>query len=231
MRPHRNSITKHSTQATWIFLLLLNLSVPGLAADTHPITGRRYAGVMGVGGAPWLERAEREDEERPKAAVRLLKLKPGMVVGDVGAGSGYYTELIAKQVGPAGKVYATDIQPGMIDLLRQRIGRAKLTNVEALLSTEDDSRLPDAALDLIILVDVYHEFSEPQKMLRQLRAALKPGGLLVLLEFRKEDPSVPIRAEHKMSVAEVRAELEPEGFHFDKVLPDLPWQHMLYFHK
>jgi len=217
--------------ATVFGLVLLALPERVVAADTHPITGRTYAGVMGVGGAPWLERAEREDEERPKAAVRLLGLKPGMVVGDVGAGSGYYTELIARKVGSSGKVYATDIQPGMIQLLRQRVQRAGLTNVEAVLSTETDSGLPDSALDLIILVDVYHEFSQPQAMLRQLKAALKPGGRLVLLEFRKEDPAVPIRPEHKMSVAEVRAELEPEGFRFDKVLPDLPWQHILIFLK
>jgi ubiquinone/menaquinone biosynthesis C-methylase UbiE len=186
---------------------------------------------MGVGGAPWLERAERENEERPRVAVRLLNLKPGMIVADVGAGSGYYTELLAESVGPAGRVYATDIQPGMIALLRQRIARAKLTNVEPVLSTETETRLPAVALDLILLVDVYHEFSNPQEMLRQLRAALKPGGRLVLLEFRKEDPAVPIRPEHKMSIAEVRAELEPEGFTFDRVLPDLPWQHILIFHK
>ena len=222
---------KHCDLATYLLLGALTLAVPGLAADTHPITGRRYAGVMGVGGAPWLERAERESEERPRAAIRLLNLKPGMAVADVGAGSGYYTELLARTVGPSGKVYATDIQPGMIALLRQRIARAKLTNVEPVLSTESDTRLPAASLDLILLVDVYHEFSNPQEMLRQLRAALKPGGRLVLLEFRKEDPDVPIRPEHKMSVAEVRAELEPEGFTFDKVLPDLPWQHILIFHK
>ncbi len=222
---------KHCDLATYLLLGALTLAVPGLAADTHPITGRRYAGVMGVGGAPWLERAERENEERPRAAIRLLSLKPGMAVADVGAGSGYYTELLARTVGPSGKVYATDIQPGMIALLRQRIARAKLTNVEPVLSTESDTRLPAASLDLILLVDVYHEFSNPQEMLRQLRAALKPGGRLVLLEFRKEDPDVPIRPEHKMSVAEVRAELEPEGFTFDKVLPDLPWQHILIFHK
>jgi len=222
---------KRCSVATPFVLLALATPALGLAADSHPITGRRYAGVMGVGGAPWLERSEREDEERPKAAVRLLNLKPGMIVGDVGAGSGYYTELLAKQVGPTGKVYATDIQPGMIELLHQRIGRAKLTNVEALLSTATESRLPDTTLDMIILVDVYHEFSDPQQTLRQLKAALKPGGLLVLFEYRKEDPSVPIRPEHKMSVAEVRAELEPEGFRFEKVLPDLPWQHMLFFRK
>lgn len=222
---------KRSKLSIYLVLLVSILPLSALEADSHPITGRRYAGVMGVGGAPWLERAERENEERPKAAVRLLNLKPGMLIGDVGAGSGYYTELIAKQVGPSGKVYATDIQPGMIQLLQQRVARARLNNVEALLSAENNSRLPDAALDLILLVDVYHEFSQPQEMLRQLKAALKPGGQLVLLEFRKEDPTVPIRAEHKMSVAEVRAELEPEGFRFEKVLPDLPWQHMLFFRR
>jgi ubiquinone/menaquinone biosynthesis C-methylase UbiE len=222
---------KRNNVATFFFLAVLALPALVLAADKHPITGRPYAGVMGVGGAPWLERAERENEERPKAAVRLLNLKPGMIVGDVGAGSGYYTQLIAALVGPSGKVYATDIQPGMIQLLRQRIARAHLTNVEPVLSAENDTRLPNATLDLILLVDVYHEFSQPQLMLRQLKDALKPGGQLVLLEFRKEDPNVPIRAEHKMSVAEVRAELEPEGFRFEKMLPDLPWQHILIFRK
>jgi ubiquinone/menaquinone biosynthesis C-methylase UbiE len=197
----------------------------------HPVTGRRYAGVMGVGGAPWLERAEREDEEKPRLAVRLLNLRPGMVVADVGAGSGYYSELMSKAVGATGKVYACDIQPGMIQLLKQRVARAKLGNVEPILSAEDDPRLPEGAVDLILLVDVYHEFDKPQEMLRRLRKALKPGGQLVLLEFRKEDPKVPIREEHKMSVAEVRAELEPEGFVFERVLPDLPWQHILIFHK
>ena len=118
---------------------------------------------MGVGGAPWLERAERENEERPKVAVRLLDLKPGMIVADVGAGSGYYSELISKQVGPTGKVYATDIQPGMISSPpRAHRPQSKLTNVEPLLSTATDPALPAAAVDMILLVDVYHEFSEPQ---------------------------------------------------------------------
>lgn len=119
----------------------------------------------------------------------------------------------------------------MIRLLRRRIEDRKLANVEALLGGETTSNLPAACCDLILMVDVYHEFSKPQEMLRSLRAALKPGGQLVLLEFRKEDPSVPIHPDHKMSVAEVRAELEPEGFVFDKVLNDLPWQHILMFRK
>jgi len=210
----------------------LVLRVTGQApAGSHPITGRVYAGVMGVGGANWLERSEREQEEHPRLAVQLLNVQPGQVVADIGAGSGYYTALLSRAVGPTGKVFATDIQPGMIRLLQDRIRREKLQNVEPLLSTTSDPRLPASTLDLALLVDVYHEFSEPQLMLRKIRDALKPGGRLVLLEFRKEDPSVPIRPEHKMSVAEVRAEVEPEGFRFDQVLNDLPWQHILIFRR
>jgi predicted methyltransferase len=201
------------------------------SANTHPISGRTYASVMRVDGADWLERAERENEEKPRLAVELLDVKPGMAVADVGAGSGYYTAILSQKVGPEGKVYATDIQPGMIQLLKSRAERDKLSNVEVILGTESDPRLPPASCDLILLVDVYHEFSQPQAMLRKMRAALKPDGRLVLLEFRKEDPKVPIRIDHKMSVQDVRAEVEPEGFHLDRVLPDLPWQHILIFLK
>jgi predicted methyltransferase len=197
----------------------------------HPVSGRLIAPVMGAAGAPWLERAEREIEERPSLAVRLLRLQPGQTVADIGAGSGYYTELLSKAVGPNGKVYATDIQPEMIRLLEERKRRRRLANVETVLSTETDPRLPPESLDLALLVDVYHELAWPQQTLRRIREALKPGGRLVLIEFRKEDPSVPIREEHKMSVAEARAEVEPEGFAFDRVLNDLPWQHILIFRK
>lgn len=186
---------------------------------------------MSADGADWLERSERESEERPKLALQLLGIQPGMVVADVGAGSGYYTAMLARQVGPSGKVFASDIQPGMIERLNARLRREKIRNVETFLATETAARLPPSSCDLILLVDVYHEFSQPQAMLRNLRAALKPGGRLVLLEFREEDPKVPIRPEHKMSVDEVRAELEPEGFRLEKVLPDLPWQHILIFRK
>lgn len=193
----------------------------------HPVSGRIIAPVMGVGGAGWLERPEREREEAPSIAIRALELKAGQVVADIGAGSGYYTQRMADAVGPTGKVYATDIQPGMLDILKRRVARAGLTNVELVLGTVDDPKLPANTLDLAIMVDVYHELSEPQAFIRRLRAALKPTGRLVLLEFRKEDPSVPIRPEHKMSVAEVKAELEPEGFRLSTVLNDLPWQHIL----
>jgi len=197
----------------------------------HPATGRVIAPVMGAAGAAWLERSERESEERPSLAVRLLRLKPGQTVADIGAGSGYYTELLARAVGPSGRVYATDIQPEMIRLLEQRIQRKRLAHVQAVLASETDPRLPPESLDLALLVDVYHELACPQQMLRRLRESLKPGGRLVLIEFRKEDPSVPIREEHKMSIAEARAEVEPEGFVFDRVLNDLPWQHILIFRK
>jgi len=201
------------------------------AAEIHPVSGRRIAPVMGFGGADWLVRPERVTEENPDKAVSLLGLRPGMVVADVGAGVGYYTVKLAGKVGATGKVYATDIQPEMIRTLRQYVAKKGVTNVEPVLSTATATGLPEGAVDLMILVDVYHEFSEPQKMLAALRRALKPGGRLVLLEFRKEDPNIPIREEHKMSVAEAKQELEAEGFALEKVLHDLPWQHMLFFIK
>ncbi len=197
----------------------------------HPVTGRLIAPVMSAAGAAWLDRAEREIEERPRLAVKLLKLEPGQTVADIGAGTGYYTELLSKAVGSKGRVYATEIQPEMVRLLDERVRRKRLANVETVLATETDPRLPPESLDLALMVDVYHELASPQQVLRRLREALKPGGRLVLIEFRKEDPRVPIREEHKMSVAEARAEVEPEGFRFEGVLNDLPWQHILIFRK
>jgi len=197
----------------------------------HPISGRRFAGVMGYQGAQWLDREERDIEEEPDVAIDALDLTRGMVVADIGAGSGYMTVRMAKKVGPTGKVYGEDIQPEMIDLLQRRITKEKITNVIPLLGLTDDPKLPAAAIDLELLVDVYHEFSEPQKMLRGLRAALKPSGRLVLLEYRKEDPTIPIRIEHKMTVAEAKLEVEAEGFTLSKVDRRLPRQHILIFTK
>lgn len=214
-----------------IVLLSLALAGPVTAQGVHPKSGRRIAHVMGVGGADWLEREEREREESPSKAIELLDLKPGMVVADIGAGVGYYTIRMAKKVGPTGKVYASDIQPEMLALLRKRLADAKVGNVEMVLGTETDPKLPLNTLDLAIMVDVYHELAQPQRMLRKLRQTLKDDGRLVLLEFRKEDPYVPIKAEHKMSVAEAKLELEDEGFKLDQVIPGLPWQHILVFRK
>src|SRR5437660_789614 len=159
-------------------LLAVATTVPAqqtTASGVHPISGRRYATVMGFEGADWLERAEREDEEEPERALDALELKKGDTVADIGAGSGYITARIAKRVGPTGRVYAEDIQPEMLALLQQRIARQQLTNVTPVLGLFDDPKLPASAIDVELLVDVYHEFSEPQQMLRGLRTALKPG--------------------------------------------------------
>lgn len=175
------------------------------AQGRHPISGRAIAPVMGVGGAAWLERPERDADENTGVAVRALRLERGQVVADIGAGSGYYTVRMAREVGPTGRVYATDVQPGMLRLLARRIDEAHLGNVVPVLGAVDDPKLPEASLDLALMVDVYHELSAPQVFVGRLRASLKRTGRLVLLEFRKEDPSIPIRPEHKMSVAEVCA--------------------------
>ena len=197
----------------------------------HPVSGRVYAQTMGVQGASWLERNEREREEDPDLAIRLLKIQKGSTVADVGAGSGYITLKLARAVGSMGTVYANDIQPGMLDLLQKNVTKAKVANVMPILGTIDDPKLPADSIDLAIMVDVYHEFSQPQKMLQHLRDSLKANGRLVLLEYRAEDPNVPIRPEHKMTKAQVKLEVEHEGFKQSRVFDDLPWQHLLIFTK
>ena len=197
------------------------------AQRRHPVSGRVFAPVMGVGGAAWLERPEREDEEAPSKAIDLLDLKPGMAVADIGAGSGYYSSRIARRVGPAGRVYATDIQQGMIDILDRRIKAEGLANVTTILGAPDDPKLPPNSIDLAIMVDVYHELQQPQVFLQRLKSAFKPNGRLVLLEFRKEDPKIPILEVHKMSVTEVDQEMTAEGYAIDKVVEGLPWQHLI----
>ena len=212
--------------ASWL------LVVAAVAAQTpgiHPISGRRYAPVMGYQGAGWLERMERDDEEEPNIALSVLKIQKGDAVADIGAGSGFITERLASRVGPTGKVYANDIQPQMLQMLAGRLAKKKITNVTIVQGTSDDPKLAPASVDLEIMVDVYHEFSQPQAMLRKLREALKRGGRMVLLEYRKEDPTIPIRPEHKMSVAEAKLEVEAEGFTLSKVDESLPRQHILIF--
>lgn len=184
---------------------------------------------MGIGGAEWLERSEREIEELPETALSKIGLKPGMTVADVGAGVGYFTVRIGKRVGPDGKIYAVDVQPEMLSILKDRARKANLSNIQPILGSESDPRLPPGCCDLILMVDVYHELSQPQKMLQKMRRALKKDGRLVLLEYRKEDPHIPIRPEHKMSVEEAKAEVEAEGFKLEKTLSDLPRQHIFIF--
>ena len=158
-----------------------------------------------------------------------MKVAKGSTVGDVGAGSGYMSLRLARLVGAEGKVYAVDVQPGMLQLLQQNAAKAKLTNVVPVLGAFDDPKLPAATLDLIIMVDVYHEFSQPQRMLQRMREALKPGGRLALFEYRAEDPDVPILPLHKMTKAQVKTEVEAEGFKQTRVFDDLPWQHLIVF--
>src|SRR5580765_4217622 len=178
--------------------------VAGLAAQqpgVHPVSGRRYAPVMGYQGAEWLERGERDEEEAPDVALNVLKIAKGASVADIGAGSGYMTEKLAARVGPTGRVFANDVQPQMLEILSRRLAAKRIANVTLVQGTVDDPKLAPASVDLELMVDVYHELSQPQAMLQHLRDALKPGGRLVLLEYRKEDPTVPIKFEHKMSVA------------------------------
>jgi ubiquinone/menaquinone biosynthesis C-methylase UbiE len=200
-------------------------------SQQHPLTGRQIAPVMGADGAAWLERPEREAEEAPEKALDALAPWTGKVVADVGAGTGYFSLRMARRVGATGKVYANDLQPEMLDMLRTKAAKAGISNVEPVLGSEADPKLPVNALDLVLLVDVYHEFSRPQQMLQHIRASLKPDGRLVLLEYRKEDPSIPIRPEHKMSVKEVRTEVEAEGYKLDRVIETLPRQHIIIFKK
>jgi SAM-dependent methyltransferase len=212
-------------------LLIVPLFVHAQTRGRHPVSGRVYAGVMSAEGAAWLERPERQAEENPQLAIQLLALPAGAVAADIGCGSGYITELLSNAVGPTGRVYGVDIQPKMLELLRARMATKQLTNVTPVLSAIDDPKLPDDTLDLAIMVDVYHEFSEPQTMLQRLRRALKADGRLVLLEYRKEDPTIPILADHKMSVAEAKLEVEHEGFTLADVNESLPRQHILIFTK
>jgi ubiquinone/menaquinone biosynthesis C-methylase UbiE len=207
------------------------LTFTAFAQDVHPVSGRRIAPVMGVGGADWLIRPERVEEEHPDEALNAIGIAKGSTVADVGAGVGYYSAKLAKRVGPEGKIYANDIQQGMLDRLRKNMTAMKITNVIPILGGEDNPNLPRDTMDVILLVDVYHEFSKPVQMIDHLRDSLKPEGRLILLEYREEDPQVPIRTEHKMSVKTVRAELEPQGLKFEKSIEVLPWQHIIIFRR
>jgi ubiquinone/menaquinone biosynthesis C-methylase UbiE len=216
--------------AAYLGSLVLSLGIlSGQQPGTHPISGRRFAEVMDASGAAWLDRSERELEEAPDEALSIIGVKKGSTVADIGAGSGYMTVRLSKRVGANGIVYANDIQPPMLALLDARLKASRLSNVRLVLGTPDDPRLPSDSIDMALLVDVYHEFSQPQAMLRHLHDALKAGGRLVLLEYRKEDPSIPIRPEHKMSVDEAKKEIEPEGFKLGRVDDGLPRQHVLIF--
>jgi len=210
-----------------ILVVILLALLP--AAQAQILTRRQPAPVMGVGGADWLTRPERIQEEEPDRMLAALDIQKGATVADIGAGVGYHVWRLSAIVGPAGKVIGEDIQEGMIRLMKKNIEDRKLANVEPVLGTPTDPRLPSKSLDLVLMVDVYHEFSEPVTMMRHIQEALKPDGRVVLVEFRKEAPNIPIQPLHKMSVQEVRSELEPLGLKFQRSLEFLPWQHIIIF--
>jgi precorrin-6B methylase 2 len=195
--------------------------------------GREIAQVMSFHGAAWLNRPEREEEERLSKLIQLLDLKPGSIAADIGAGSGVLTEQLARAVAPGGKVFAVDIQDEMLALLRERMKAESIDNVETVLGTITSPKLEPNSVDLMLLVDVYHEFSHPYEMTQTMAEALKPGGRIVFVEYRKEDPRVPIKEVHKMSEAQVKKELlQPEfGLEWVETHDELPRQHVVVFQK
>jgi ubiquinone/menaquinone biosynthesis C-methylase UbiE len=193
--------------------------------------GREIAQVMGPGGVPWLDRAERETEEHPATVVDALELREGEVVADVGAGSGYFTFKIAPKVGKTGRVLAVDIQSEMLDTIRARAAALKLTNVVEVKDTETDPMLPAGGVDLVLMVDVYHELAYPFEVMTKVREALKPGGRVVFVEYRKEDPQVPIKEVHKMSLDQLDKEMKVVGLTRVRTVETLPLQHIAIFEK
>lgn len=193
--------------------------------------GREIAFVMGHQGAGWLERPQREKQEQPKKLLKILDVKPGMVVADIGAGSGYHSFRFAQKVGPNGKVLAVDIQKEMLALIRKRMKKEKVKNIEPVLGKEADPKLPAGGVDLVLMVDVYHEFTFPYEMTAALIKALKPGGRMAFVEFRREDANVPILLAHKMTEKQVLAEMALHPLKHVKTDESLPWQHVIIFEK
>jgi precorrin-6B methylase 2 len=191
--------------------------------------GREIAQTMGPGGIGWLDRPEREAEERPEVVIEAMGLRSGEVVADLGAGSGYFTFRIAPRVGKAGKVLAVEIQDEMLETIRRRAAALNVTNVEEIKGSETDPKLPASSVDLVLLVDVYHELAYPFEVMSKVREALKPGGRVVIVEYRKEDPRVPIKEVHKMSVDQLEKEMNAVGLRHVRTLECLPSQHIVIF--
>jgi ubiquinone/menaquinone biosynthesis C-methylase UbiE len=191
--------------------------------------GRRIALTMSYHGIPWLNRSERIDEERPAELLEQLKLKDGMVVCDMGCGDGYHAFQMAPMVGPTGKVIAVDIQPEMLQELSRKMKQTEIHNIDTVLGELWDPKLDADSVDLLLMVDVYHEFAHPVQMLRAIRKSLKKDGLVALVEFRAEDPTVPIKPEHKMSKAQAKKEFKKNGFKLVREYDKLPWQHVMFF--
>jgi ubiquinone/menaquinone biosynthesis C-methylase UbiE len=193
--------------------------------------GREIAVTMHYTGAPWLVRESRQREEDCEQLLKALNLRPGQAVCDMGCGNGFYTLQLAELVGSDGKVFAVDIQSPMLAMLRAEMRKNRIKNIKPLLGTPVDPRLEPESVDLMLLVDVYHEFSHPEQMLAAIRASLKPRGRVALVEFREEDPLVPIKPLHKMSKAQIMKEFSANGFKLVEEYDNLPWQHLMFFEK
>ena len=193
--------------------------------------GREIAHVMGHQAAEWLERSNREEEEKTSKMVEMLQVKPGDVVADIGTGTGYLARRLSPKVSPGGRILGVDIQQEMLDLLSQNTKSSGITNIIPVLGTLTDPKLPAASVDLIVMVDVYHEFSHPYEMTEAMCRALKRGGRIAFVEFRKEDPAVPIKLLHKMTEAQVKKEMSLHPLEWVETRSDLPWQHLIVFRK
>jgi SAM-dependent methyltransferase len=193
--------------------------------------GREIAFVMGHQAADWLERPEREEEEHSQQLLKELKIKPGDAVADIGAGTGYFSRRIARLVGPTGKVFANDIQPEMLELLTNKMAADGISNVVAVLGSVTNAGLPASSVDLALMVDVYHEFDYPFEMMQSICRSLKPGGRVVFVEFRGEDPQVPIKPVHKMTEAQVKKEMAAQPLEWVETISVLPRQHIIIFRR
>ena len=193
--------------------------------------GREIAHVMGHQAADWLERPEREEEEKTDVMIDALKFREGEIVADIGCGSGYISRRIAKKIGATGIVYGVDIQQEMLDLLAKRMAMFRIGNVKPIMGDVTDPKLPPESCDTMIMVDVYHEFDQPYEMTTNMVKALKKGGRIVFVEFRKEDPTVPIKEVHKMSEAQVKKEMSLHSLEWVETIEKLPWQHIIVFRK
>jgi predicted methyltransferase len=224
---HRTLVSR----AVWAWLLIACGAL--LSADSQgapPVRKRQPANVMSFEGASWLEREGRDRAEKPEVVIAAMELRQGMTIAEIGAGTGYFSRRLAKAVGPAGKVYAVDIQPEMLDLLRKYAAREGTTNIIPILGTETDPKLPPRGIDRILLVDVYHEFQKPEAMLARIRDSVAPGGTVTLVEYRLEgDTASHINVKHRMSVEQVLSEWNAAGFELANQIETLPSQHIFIF--
>ena len=240
---HSFTLLRRTRPLGWALLLSLALlgAAPAQTADRYQAVppsadgigkayhGREIARMMGFDGAAWLERTERQKEERADLLISELALTPGMTVADVGAGTGYYSRRLALQVGPQGKVYAIEVQPQMLSVLETTAKRPGYGNIVPVLGADDDVKLPEASVDLAIMVDVYHELAYPHEVLASIVRAVRPGGRVVFVEYRGEDFSVPIKSLHKMTEQQIRLEAADQSLVWERTARKLPWQHVVVF--